>query len=123
MYQHKNTQAERFLRKFSPTQSFHFIWAFNGLDEANPHWMRTVYFTKSRDSNVNFIPNTHRSMQTYPEYVQSNIWALCGPAKVTHKINHHSKQAYFKMYTEKCRPLKSYNNVDKDESSGKNHST
>ena len=49
---------------------------------------RAICFTQSTNSNINFIqkhPHRHTQNNVWP-----NIWATCDPAKLTHKINHHS---------------------------------
>ena len=46
-----------------------------------------VCFTQSTNSNINLIQkHSHRHTQNH---VYPNIWALHGPAKLTHKVHHH----------------------------------
>ena len=53
-----------------------------------PTLEKTIFFTQS--TNSNFSPN-QKHPHSHTQNIWPNIWAHCGPVKLTHKINHDTK--------------------------------
>lgn len=64
-----------------------FYSSLQGIGWDPPTPGRAICFTQSPISNADLTRNTLRHTQNS---VQPNIWTLCGPVNLTHKINHHS---------------------------------
>ena len=83
-----------------------FYSGFQQIGWSLPTSGKAICFTQSNDLNVNFIqehPHKHTQSNLSP-----NIWAPCGPVKLTHKINHHN------WYAKRGKKMESYKMLNKN---------
>lgn len=97
MSQLKDRQRERERIWIPPYSAFLFHLDLQQIGWGSLTLGTAVCFTQSTDSSVNLIqkqPHWHTQNNVYP-----NIWALHGPVKLTHKINHHTQPYVFIIFS------------------------